>query len=137
MEAPYDTTNDTKMWLPLTACPPQPTHTVITSLITGTPLLLEQRALEAYSFLSADSVFLQENGESIVQAMRRIVELRPEEWWRKRIALAKVVLDVNMRSSIGIADLLEHLTALPASNSGKVAIIKRNTLKFYGELNTP
>lgn len=46
--------------------------TVLTSLVSGTPVIADRAVLNAYTFLTADDVFLMRPGEDEVDAMLRV-----------------------------------------------------------------
>jgi hypothetical protein len=72
--------------------------TIITSLSTGTPVIASKRLLEAYSFLSKDSVFSQGDDEEEIDVMLKIVRTTEDEVLKVREGLKSTVQDLNKRS---------------------------------------
>lgn len=107
--------------------------TVITSLITGTPVLLHRNASRAYTFLDDDSAYFQEHNETTVQAMARILKAGPGTWLRVRHGLARVAALLNARASDGLQDLLDRLAAGHMEDG---AVVAPQQLALFSSLNT-
>lgn len=63
----------------------------------GVPVLADKAFLQAYSLLSADTVFEQQPGEDELSAMFRIARMPADEIWRTRTALQELREQMNQR----------------------------------------
>ncbi|KAG1659342.1 hypothetical protein FOA52_008396 [Chlamydomonas sp. UWO 241] len=77
--------------------------TVITSLITGTPVIADAQMLRSYSFLTKDAVFLRHDGESDVSVMERVLGMPLEEVFAKRRALTRLTAQLNVDAGVRLA----------------------------------
>jgi hypothetical protein len=90
--------------------------TVVSSLITGVPLVATQQMLEAYTFLNESTTYMQRNGEDTMDVMVRILGMSSNELQRHRVQLQALREDLNRRS----LSLLESWFANP-KGAGKRA----------------
>ncbi|KAG1659343.1 hypothetical protein FOA52_008397 [Chlamydomonas sp. UWO 241] len=79
------------------------TSTVITSLITGTPVIAEHRLLRAYRLLDTSVVFLQRRHESQMATMVRLLSMSPEDVAARRAALVALRDRLNARARAQVA----------------------------------
>lgn len=72
--------------------------TVATSLATGTPIIASKKVMTAYSFLRPSVVFLQGPGETELDVVKRIAEMKPQEYLKTRAALTDLRASILHRS---------------------------------------
>mmetsp|Transcript_17798 Transcript_17798/g.38324 ORF Transcript_17798/g.38324 Transcript_17798/m.38324 type:complete len:401 (+) Transcript_17798:100-1302(+) len=92
--------------------------TILASLITGTPVIAEQRLLDTYTFLTPDHVFLRQPGEDEAAAMYRIARMREEEVLARRQALGELRDQMNARARDMFIKLLEAAQGAAAAAAG-------------------
>ncbi|KAK9330907.1 hypothetical protein V1520DRAFT_339136 [Lipomyces starkeyi] len=93
----------------------QASSSIATSVITVTPPLMTRQMLSAYAYLADDAVWIQEDGETEVEAFSRIADLGQESWMAKKAAMVDIranLVSENMKTFEAIlAALDDH--ALP------------------------
>lgn len=72
--------------------------TLLTSLVTGTPVICSKRMLDVYMMFDKDSVLLQLEDEAEVDTMIRSMSLSTEQLLEKRNALEKLRLRLNAQA---------------------------------------
>ncbi|KAF6265350.1 hypothetical protein COO60DRAFT_1041000 [Scenedesmus sp. NREL 46B-D3] len=75
------------------------TSAVITSLMTGVPVIADAAFLSAYSMMEPAAVFQQQPSESELDAMYRAAALPVQQVWRTRSAVQQLRQKMNARSS--------------------------------------
>lgn len=86
------------------------TSTVLTSVISGTPVMADSRLLRAYSMLNKEAVFFQEDYETEVDVMMRVMSMDREKVWKVRDAVKVLQKKMNDRAR---ERLQEYLVARP------------------------
>ncbi|KAK9372393.1 uncharacterized protein V1513DRAFT_452329 [Lipomyces chichibuensis] len=93
----------------------QASSSIATSVITVTPPLVTRQMLSAYAYLAEDAVWIQEDGETEVEAFSRVAELGQDSWMAKKAAMVDIranLVSENMKTFEAIlAALDDH--ALP------------------------
>ncbi|KAK9343121.1 hypothetical protein V1522DRAFT_414200 [Lipomyces starkeyi] len=93
----------------------QASSTIATSVITVTPPLMTRQMLSAYAYLTEDAVWIQEDGETEVEAFSRIADLGQDSFMAKKAAMvdirANLINDNNKTFEATLAALDDH--ALP------------------------
>ncbi|GLC44901.1 hypothetical protein PLESTB_001687000 [Pleodorina starrii] len=87
------------------------TSSILSSLITGTPLVANSTFLHAYRMLSEESVFLQDDSEPEVDTMLRVVALPAAQVQAVRRGVLEVRRQVNARAAGYFDRLLKVLCA--------------------------
>jgi hypothetical protein len=95
--------------------------TVLTSLITGVPVVADAPFLAAYTMIERNAAFYQDQAQSELDVMFGVMKQRPEEMWRTRMAVSDLRDRMNARARKLIAGWLEGagLAADAASVVGK------------------
>jgi len=76
--------------------------TVVTSLITTTPIIADVRLLSAYKFLDESCVYLQQEGESQVDTVTRVLGMPHQEVVLRRHSLKRLRAKLNYRASLQV-----------------------------------
>lgn len=74
--------------------------TVISSLVTSSPLIVTQRFLDSYTFLDSSHVFVQREGESTMDAALRLLRTPPAELAALRKAINSKREELNRRAEV-------------------------------------
>ncbi|GLC66651.1 hypothetical protein PLESTF_000456900 [Pleodorina starrii] len=85
------------------------TSSILSSLITGTPLVANRTFLHAYRMLSEESVFLQHDGEPEVDAMLRVVAMPAAEIRAVRLRVLEARRRMNEHAAAYFRPLLAKL----------------------------
>ncbi|GAX79067.1 hypothetical protein CEUSTIGMA_g6507.t1 [Chlamydomonas eustigma] len=83
--------------------------TIIASLITGVPLIAEQRLLDTYTFFTPEHVFLRKEGEDEVAAMYRIMGMPEEEIMFKRASILTLAHHLQTQSATFFQEIMQNL----------------------------
>lgn len=83
--------------------------TIITSLSTGTPMVVSAQFLAAYTMFTEASAYLQRGNEGEVDAMIRVMRLPAADLLAVRAALRGVQARLNERAAAQYDDVLRHL----------------------------
>ncbi|KIZ04003.1 hypothetical protein MNEG_3957 [Monoraphidium neglectum] len=81
--------------------------TVLTSLITGVPIIADERMLQAYSFLERKAVFYQDDSQTELDVMFAVSKMKPDDMWRARSGVAELRRRMNERAKKMITGWLE------------------------------
>lgn len=95
-------------------------HCAVLQTAAGVPVLADRAFLDAYSLLSADTVFQQHPGEDELDAMFRVARLPEDAIWRTRTALQQLREDMNGRCVRLLLGWLQDKGLQPDSDSGVV-----------------
>jgi len=74
--------------------------TIVTSLITTTPIIADERLLTAYKFLDESCVFYQQAGEGQLDVVTRVLSMTYEEVVRRRFCLKRLRARLNYRATL-------------------------------------
>ncbi|KAK9362684.1 hypothetical protein V1504DRAFT_448201 [Lipomyces starkeyi] len=88
----------------------QASSSIATSVITVTPPLVTRQMLSAYAYLADDAVWIQEDGETEVEAFSRIADLGQESWMAKKAAMVDIranLVSENMKTFEAILAALD------------------------------
>lgn len=83
--------------------------TVLTSLMTGTPMIAGEKILSKYTMLTRDAVFFQSEKEQEVDAMFNILSVNSGGIWDKRRAVEAAREQINARSADMIKGWLDKV----------------------------
>ncbi|GFR42596.1 hypothetical protein Agub_g3526 [Astrephomene gubernaculifera] len=93
--------------------------TILTSLVSGTPLIADKRFLSSYGMFSEDAVYLQHEGEQEVDVMLRVMlKTSVPELLGVRKALLGVRQRLNERAAAFYAEILSGLCKQSSSSGG-------------------
>ncbi|KAG2489671.1 hypothetical protein HYH03_011782 [Edaphochlamys debaryana] len=81
--------------------------TVLASLTTCVPLIADAALLGAYDMFTKEHVFFQEEGETEVEVMKRVMALPDKELFAKRAAVCRLRDEQLRRSARVLRDLVE------------------------------
>lgn len=87
--------------------------TVITSLVTGVPVIVTSRFLKSYSFLSPDTVFLQWNSEPAMDAALRVLQLSNADLLAIRRNVSRLREDLNGMAGRRLEGIIQAAMAKP------------------------
>ncbi|KAK9385504.1 hypothetical protein V1515DRAFT_574006 [Lipomyces mesembrius] len=79
----------------------QASSSIATSVITVTPPLMTRQMLSAYAYLADDAVWIQEDGETEVEAFSRIADLGQDSWMAKKTVMVDIranLINENMKT---------------------------------------
>lgn len=97
--------------------------TVLTSFITGVPIIADRKFMAAYSMIEPNAVFPQEDGRNELDIMFNVARMTPEEMWRTRLGLKELRGKMNTRAKDLILGWLKEKGLAPDAKSelGKAA----------------
>jgi hypothetical protein len=94
--------------------------TVLTSFITGVPIIADAAFMGAYTMIEHDAVYYQEIGSNELDVMFNVVRMPVEEMWRTRMALDGLRTRINARAASMIAGWLrERGVPVPGGSQGR------------------
>eukprot|EP00198_Chlamydomonas_reinhardtii_P007795 XP_001697132.1 predicted protein [Chlamydomonas reinhardtii] len=85
--------------------------TILSSLISGTPMIADRRFLSAYGMFNESEVYLQREGEQEVDVMLRVLRTPAEQLLAVRRALLDLRARLNVRARLFLKEELEALCA--------------------------
>lgn len=68
---------------------------IVTSVITGVPLIADAQLLEAYSFFKKEHVYYKAEGQSDADAMLAVMQMSPAELFATRVRLQELRMQLN------------------------------------------
>ncbi|KAF8068202.1 Ugt3a1 [Scenedesmus sp. PABB004] len=71
--------------------------TVLTSFITGVPIIADKRFMAAYSMIERPAVYYQDDDKNELDVMFSVARMAPEEMWRTRLSLDELRRKMNTR----------------------------------------
>uniref|UniRef100_A0A383VTG1 Glycosyl transferase family 1 domain-containing protein n=1 Tax=Tetradesmus obliquus TaxID=3088 RepID=A0A383VTG1_TETOB len=73
--------------------------TVLTSFITGVPIIADKPFMGAYTMIERSAVYYQDDDKNELDAMFAIARMAPEEMWRTRMGLDELRNKMNSRAT--------------------------------------
>jgi hypothetical protein len=73
--------------------------TVYSSMITGVPMIADDRFLDAYTMIDRGAVFYRQEGQAEVDVMFGVGRQDPRETWRARQAVSDLREKLNKRAT--------------------------------------
>mmetsp|Transcript_40261 Transcript_40261/g.89407 ORF Transcript_40261/g.89407 Transcript_40261/m.89407 type:complete len:399 (+) Transcript_40261:273-1469(+) len=89
--------------------------TLITSMVTGVPVIVNYRFLKSYTFLNQSHVYMQWNKEETMDSALRILQLSAEELAATRIALHSLRDSLNSRAAQQLQAIITAAMNAPAT----------------------
>ncbi|GBF89288.1 hypothetical protein Rsub_02165 [Raphidocelis subcapitata] len=113
--------------------------TVLTSLITGTPIIADQRLLDAYTMLDRSTTYYQAPSQSELDVMFAISKTPADELWRTRDAVVALRERLNSEARAMIKGWLEArgVSTVQGPGARRKAIKRRRLAAAAAEAEAP
>lgn len=83
------------------------TSSLISSLATGVPLLVDEGFLRSYSMLDNSTAFVMQPGETLCAAYNRIRGMAAEDYWAQRSRLLALAARLNEEAAQWFGEVLQ------------------------------